>query len=64
VWTSTDILRLLLGVLGPLGMALMIGGMLVIAVEAARWLWGDFSSLERVFPSSPEVLEPIRCQSV
>jgi hypothetical protein len=40
VWTLTDILRLLLDVFGPLGMALMIGALLVIAVEAARWLWG------------------------
>jgi hypothetical protein len=35
-----DILRLVLDVFGPLGMALMIGALLVIAVEAARWLWG------------------------
>jgi hypothetical protein len=37
--TPTDILRLLLDVFGPLGMVLMIGALLVIAVEAARWLW-------------------------
>jgi hypothetical protein len=29
-----------LDVLGPLGMAITIGALLVIAVEAARWLWG------------------------
>jgi hypothetical protein len=29
-----------LDVYGPLGMALMIGALLVIVVEAARWLWG------------------------
>jgi hypothetical protein len=33
-------LRFLLEAVGPLGIALMIGALLVIAVEGARWLLG------------------------
>jgi hypothetical protein len=31
---------LLLEVFGPFGIALLSGALLVIAIEAARWLWG------------------------
>jgi hypothetical protein len=33
-------LKLLLEILGPVGVTAVVGALLVIAVEAVRWIWG------------------------
>jgi hypothetical protein len=32
--------KILLEILGPVGGAAIVGALLVIAVEAVRWMWG------------------------
>jgi hypothetical protein len=34
------LLEIVLDALGPIGIAVISGALLLIAIEAARWLWG------------------------
>jgi hypothetical protein len=40
MWKRSDILKFALDVLGPVGVVIIAVALLVIAVEAARLLWG------------------------